>query len=332
MADGQGRAPQSGGQPRPGRLPRPALPPRPWLVAGLLVLLATAAALTALDATAARQRAQDDVAALQADLERVEGQLAELRSDLQARQGRIVDLEARATELAEALAEAEAAREDTTQQLLDAEDAALEASEQALAATSLAGVTTAIAEGEDIVAALHVTDVPRADLLVGFDLREMLADGPDAGRAIQVRLVGVGAPAPGDCRHTQSRSLAEAWLEGTGGDVLLRRPDGAPATDALGQQLAEVVAFVNPASSLNVTLVVAGEGVLAEDGAQDHPDLLERLRVAEQTARSGGEGVWACARSDLLGVGVDDEAAAPDASPSPEPTARASATPSPTQS
>lgn len=270
-----------------------------------------------IDAAVQRASAADATAA------ELRGDLAELRGDLQDRAGEIDrlrdELEALTTELAQSRAAGSEAAD-----VADAAAAAeADANEDAATASSLAEVTTAVAETDDVEIALHVTDVVDGNVLVGFDLREMLADGPDAGRAIQVRLAGTDAPAPGDCRHTQSSALTEAWLEATDGDVLLRRPADAPETDALGRRLAEVLALSNPDSSLNVTLTVAGEAILDTDQVDDDPFLTERLRVAQASAEGTGVGVWGCEESVLLGT-----APAPTTSPSGTPTA--SPTPTPT--
>ena len=270
-----------------------------------------------IDAAVDRADAADALAA------ELRGDLADLRGDLQDRAGEIDRLEDELEALTSELAEARASGSEAADAADAAEAAQADASEDAATATSLAEVTTAVAETDDVDLALHITDVVDGNVLVGFDLREMLADGPDAGRAIQVRLAGTDAPAPGDCRHTQSTALTEAWLEATGGDVLLRRPADAPETDALGRRLAEVLALTNPDSSLNVTLTVAGEAILDDDQVDDDPFLTERLRVAQASAEGTGVGVWGCTESALLGT-----APAPTTSPSASPSASPDPTPS----
>lgn len=270
--------------------------------AGVAVVLLVALVAGWVAASGARRDADSATAAAESANERaseLEDQLAVLRSDLQARQGEVADLEA---QLADALDDAETAQQDAlTAELAASEsaEAAEASSEQAQTATSLANVTTVLAETDDAIMALHVTDVVDATTLVGFDLREMLADGPNAGQAIQVSLAGINSPAAGDCRHTQSISLATAWLAATNDDVLLRRPATAPRTDALGRTVAEVVAFANPSASLNVTLTVAGEALIDEAEADEDANLTERLRVAQQSAKATLLGVWGCAESDL---------------------------------
>lgn len=320
-------------QPRRGQqLPTGLWPPggpSPAAVGVAVGLLVVLVGLTAswLGASGARRdlRTAEQRAALAetqaADLQR---QLADLRSQLQGRQGSIDDLTEEVETLRSELAVAQDAQ---AAALIAAEQAADEqasASEEAATATTLARVTTAIASNPDIVGAVHVTDVVDATTLVGFDLREMLADGPGAGQAVQLTLAVTDAPAPGDCRHTQSVSLATAWLAAADDDVLLRRPAGAPATDALGRQLVEVVAFANPASSLNVTLAVAGEAIIDEDEVDGFPGLAERLRVAQASAQAQGSGVWGCTDSDLLRGDVAEPTPTPTPSgavPSPSPPA-----------
>lgn len=286
------------------------------VIVAILAVMATSSWASSNGARSALREAELAAAVAEARASELAVDLADFRREAQSRASSVADLEATVAELSSELSLAQqgqvpvapgpavASTEGDTGDDLSAVDA------------TLAEVTTAIATTENVTRAIHVTDVVDPQTMVGFDLREMLADGPTAGRGITIRLAGITTPAVGDCGRRQAVALTTAWLEAADFDILLRRPAGAPATDSLGRQVAEVLAFANPSSSLNVTLVVAGDAIVEAPGADPDPDpdLTERTQSAQASAEAVGQGVWACPVSALLGRG-----AAP--TPTPIPTA-----------
>lgn len=306
---------------------RPGWPPPTsamLAVGAVLAVLATAFAVQAVGSSGRADRAEERALAAEARAEELADQVADLRRELQTRQGELED-----------------ALDD-----LDAQDGldALDTPATPGATPTATPTPTPAGTGDDAVAldaatvaellaatpgataAVHVTDVVDGHTLVGFDLTAALAAAepadttadvtdapPTSAPAVRIRLDGIRSPAAGDCRHTQSRTLAEAWLEATDGNVLLRQPTGPQATGD-GAQVAEVLALVDPTASLTVTMVVAGEAIPDGDEPTDDLDLAERLTVAQQSAQAVGRGVWGCSRSALLGT-------APAPSPSPDPGA-----------
>lgn len=286
----------------------PLWPPPPsalLAVSAVLLVLTVVLAVQGIGAGGRADRAEQAAADAEARAEELADTVADLRRELQTRQGELADLQDQL---------AAVPSPDPTVAPTPTPTATPTPTPEPASDQDPAAVAALVAGTPGVTRAVHVTTVVDGDTLLGFDLTAALAGDPEAP-TVQVELSGILAPSPGDCRHTQSTTLVEAWLAATDHDVLLRPAgeDGSPA---------EVLAIVDPGSSLNVTLVVAGEAIIDDTSVAADLDLAERLQVAEQSAEAAARGVWGCARSALLGTAP---APTPTASPSPTPT------PSPTQ-
>lgn len=152
--------------------------------------------------------------------------------------------------------------------------------------------STVAAATEQARAGVAVRSITDGDTLV-------LADGR------RVRLAQVDAPETGACFGSEATQALRALVEGR--TVTVRPPEDGPERDRYGRTLGEVSVA---GRSVNEELVRSGAAGWYREFAGEDAGLADRLRAAEDQAKTAGTGLWSACSSRRA-------AAAPGTAPPP---------------